>query len=770
MKAVVLAAARSRLTSAEVPRLVHFSLRDWRDRRETLVRRIQASFGDVLAVRSSARDEDTECASRAGRYPTVLGVMNEPGVLARAIDQVAARLAGDLENHVLVQDMVTDVVASGVVVTRDVATGAPYYVVEFDASGRTDTITSGLVQPTTAVVFRGARTRDVRSLRLRRLLRMTREVERWWKGAPLDIEFAMARHERVALLQVRPLAAVAHRPAADTHRVAAALEGIVDTVRALQRPHPSVAGARTILAQMADWNPAELIGAHPSPLAASLFCELVTDTVWQRARSTMGYRPVPRVPLMHVVAGRPYVDVRASFNSFLPARTAAPAAIALVEAWLARLETHPELHDRVELEVAQTAVDFSFSRDFRSRLGRPLRGRDLEEWAEALRGITAHAVGVAPAGSLTRAVARTRRLLRPTRDVRTDPLAQAFRLLAVCKRDGTMPFAIVARHAFIAEALIRSAAERGAWTRDRLDLFRRSLTTVAGRVVRDLHAVFAGRMHRATFLRRYGHLRPSSFDLASPRYDQRSELLCAPPAGGVTPVPEPFVLTACERRAFAALARAERLPFDADALLQYATAAITARELVKFRFTRVLSAALEGLAAWGARYDLPRTDVAYLTLADLREDPRLRTQPQRFHALVEARRGAAEADRAVRLGPLIRTATDVYVLPVVPALPSCVTRRTISAPPVVLDGRTPAATLAGRIVCIESADPGFDWIFAHPIAGLVTRFGGGNSHMAIRCAETDVPAALGVGEHPFERVRRASLVELRCDERLVRAL
>ena len=48
------------------------------------------------------------------------------------------------------------------------------------------------------------------------------------------------------------------------------------------------------------------------------------------------------------------------------------------------------------------------------------------------------------------------------------------------------------------------------------------------------------------------------------------------------------------------------------------------------------------------------------------------------------------------------------------------------------------------IVVIENADPGFDWIFSHKIKGLITKFGGINSHMSIRCEELNVPAIIGL--------------------------
>jgi phosphoenolpyruvate-protein kinase (PTS system EI component) len=68
--------------------------------------------------------------------------------------------------------------------------------------------------------------------------------------------------------------------------------------------------------------------------------------------------------------------------------------------------------------------------------------------------------------------------------------------------------------------------------------------------------------------------------------------------------------------------------------------------------------------------------------------------------------------------------------------------------------------LAGCIVCIRSADPGFDWIFSRGIAGLITAYGGANSHMAIRAEELRVPAAIGVGEQAFDKYASADRLEL----------
>ena len=43
--------------------------------------------------------------------------------------------------------------------------------------------------------------------------------------------------------------------------------------------------------------------------------------------------------------------------------------------------------------------------------------------------------------------------------------------------------------------------------------------------------------------------------------------------------------------------------------------------------------------------------------------------------------------------------------------------------------------IENKIVCIESADPGYDFIFLSNISGLITKYGGVNSHMSVRCSE-----------------------------------
>ena len=105
------------------------------------------------------------------------------------------------------------------------------------------------------------------------------------------------------------------------------------------------------------------------------------------------------------------------------------------------------------------------------------------------------------------------------------------------------------------------------------------------------------------------------------------------------------------------------------------------------------------------------------------------------------------------------------------ATPNFVTHKSVRAPVVTLSASSsPERPVEGRIVVVPNADPGFDWLFSRRIAGLVTMYGGRNSHMAIRTAELGLPAAIGVGELRFEKLARAEVIEMDCASQVIRVV
>ena len=140
----------------------------------------------------------------------------------------------------------------------------------------------------------------------------------------------------------------------------------------------------------------------------------------------------------------------------------------------------------------------------------------------------------------------------------------------------------------------------------------------------------------------------------------------------------------------------------------------------------------------------------------------------KFLTDIKARRQNTEIFNAVRLSYMLRNPKDIYVVTVHRSEPTYVTRKTVDGSISFLNATSTASpALKGTIVCIESADPGFDWIFTQSILGLVTKYGGSNSHMAIRCAELSIPAAIGCGEQIFSDILQNSFVKLDCSSKKI---
>ena len=63
-----------------------------------------------------------------------------------------------------------------------------------------------------------------------------------------------------------------------------------------------------------------------------------------------------------------------------------------------------------------------------------------------------------------------------------------------------------------------------------------------------------------------------------------------------------------------------------------------------------------------------------------------------------------------------------------------------------------------------------NYLFSKNIGGLITCYGGANSHMAIRCAEMGIPAVIGCGENSFAKYCNTINIEIDALNKQVRIL
>lgn len=778
-KAESLEALRSQVKHSVIDPTVSVGVTDWDNDPAAVTKRVYASFPSaLLAVRSSAAGEDSWASSQAGKYHTELNVAGgDVAALSTAMGNVVASYGDPQPNdQILIQEMVRDVTTHGVVLTRTMSTGGPYYTINYDDSGKdTTTVTSGTSSELkTMVMYRGAADPfHGLDTKLQEVISAVKELERLVGHDSLDIEFAISGDGVVHILQVRPLTTVPfHEIEEWDGEIDIELASIREKIISLSKPAPFLFGSRSILGIMPDWNPAEIIGNRPRSLALSIYRRLVTDDVWSNQRKEYGYRDVAPHPLLHELSGHPYVDTRAMFNSFVPAEVSDDLADRLVNFYLDRLQEEPQLHDKVEFDIALTCLTFDFDHKADSLVSRGIPDSDIKELREALHRITGSAVTRRDADR-----ALLEKLNKRYIEVDTSegaPLDSAFFHLEDCKRFGTLPFAHMARTAFIAVALLRSLESIGVTTPEQTARFMEAVPTVASQLDQDALSVKNGNLDWDDFVDRYGHLRPGTYDVTVRKYADDPERYLKPLIDLATDKSSVHSTTdywdAGTRDAIAEAIADLGFEWTVEDFEEFVRRSIQDREYAKFVFSKSLSAALEDLVLFADQEGLTRDDMSYLDLKDIES---VRNGEVGGHRnwlegrVGEGRRSQASSLR-IELPPLIFSDSEVLMFESWEQQPNFVTIKRVRSRIVDLsDSIAPSDQLEGAIVLIPNADPGFDWLLARPIAGLITMYGGTNSHMSIRAAEMSLPAAIGVGERRYASLAQATEIELDCESRRI---
>jgi phosphohistidine swiveling domain-containing protein len=765
-KAETLAGIAKVLKSASVLPLAHFTVREWRKGAGDALAAIQKAdwARKALIVRSSATAEDGHEGSLAGRFLTIQGVLGVAALrdaVAKVIDSYGDGCKE--EDRVLVQPMLSSVRVSGVAFSQDPNTGSPYIVINHHVGADTAAVTGGRGHGLrTVYVARGSPVRP--PAELEPVVALVMELEELLGKGPIDVEFAIDEQGKLYLLQVRPLAI--RKPAAiapAAHK--ALLASICGRIDTQNRPHPYLHGRRTVYGVMPDWNPAEIVGIRPRPLALSLYREIITDAIWAYQRHNYGYKNLRSFPLLLQFEGLPYIDVRVSFNSFIPADIPDELANRLVDYYINCLVNAPTLHDKVEFQIVLSCYSFDVDKRLDDLQRHGFSKEDCRLIKASLNRLTNRIIH-AETGLWRQDTERIETLVRRHALVSAadlDTVARIYWLLEDCKRYGTLPFAGLARAGFIAVQMLGSLVSAGILSEQDRASFMAGLDTISSRLGRDLAT-----LDRNAFLQAYGHLRPGTYDILSPRYDEAPDQYFdwSRPRGPAAPHQHrPFALSLPQMRTIEELLDEHGLDHDVVGLLGFLEAGIRGREYSKFVFTRSLSDALSLIGRLGVEHGFSLEDMSYLDIHALYS---LHAAGGDVRAVladsIERGRARYVRTQSLVLPPLLASGADVWCFEMPPTEPNYVTQNRVSAPAARVDS---GADLEGKIALITNADPGFDWIFSRRIAGFITAYGGVNSHMAIRASELQMPAVIGAGEVLFAAWSSAQVLEIDAANRQV---
>lgn len=788
------------INTAKILPLLRFKIYIYEYDKDNIVTNIQNYFKDeFLIIRSSANNEDGQDNSNAGHYKSILNVpKNDKSKIIEAINKVIESYdSKEGDQEIFVQPMLSNIKLSGVVFTADMDTLSPYYIINYDKSGKSDIITSGNGGNTkTFICSKFKNSSDSENADNSYILKICdacKELEKIFSYHFLDIEFAFDNDNNLYIFQCRPIS-VKNKENLSQVKLQNSLLEIYKKFDKLSSNRPNLLGDKTIFGVMPDWNPAEMIGMRPKQLAQSLYKVLILDNIWAQQRYDYGYRDVRSHPLMVTFLGIPYIDVRVDFNSFVPKSLEENIANKLIKYYINKLDSNPANHDKVEFNIVYTCYYPGLSNKLKELLDMGFNEDEIKKVESSLINLTNRIIE--PKNGIYRKDIQKIEILKEKyKDVVSSDLSlieKIYWLVEYCKEYGTLPFSGIARSAFIGVQILKSFVELNLISKEEYENFMSSLNTIAKKLNYDLYKLSKGDISKEEFLAEYGHLRPNSYDILSWRYDENfgyyfSSIGISKNGYGYqngypknvknidnvdiknADINVDSFLTDEKIKKIDNILKNHKFEIEVRDLFQFIKDAIQAREYSKFVFTKSLSEILRLIEQLGKSYEIGREELAYLDIRiilNLYSVIDHRGIKNIFLSEIEKNKELYKYTKAIKLPALIRRSEDIYGFYLENEEPNFITLKKTKAA-LIMEEEFKNGNIQNNIAFIKSADPGYDYLFTKHISGLVTQFGGANSHMAIRCAELGIPAIIGAGEKNFTEWSKAQILEIDCANKRV---
>jgi len=730
------------------------------------------------AVRSSALAEDSQIASFAGAYESVLDVPGNSSAIINAVREIQEHaeskksvldaysaergIEADTSSElgIVVQEMVPTPDFSGVIFSHEHSKKDGYYNLQYHQG-----IGVGIVDGSS----NGKHVRINRNVGsienpfYRELISAMRTIENEYGSSSLDVEFAY-KNNQLYILQCRPLT-VHGSPddfdnlVLDARMVEEANEQRIQSQVLIFRRELDRLMRGTVLGDMVDINPRELLGPNPLPINVSIFNKIFAENIVENARGRLGYkgRSSDSSGLLRVVGSKPYVDVRASALSIQPKGLNDEIYEKFVQHYIQQLTQHPELQDRVEFDVFLTSdgldldnflesesVKLSAAEKKHVKLSFQALDKDINN------GLQQQILGAQDfeqyLGEYNAKIVRQKTKNQGFHQLNEQDYLETL-------QDGTGHFTMIARGAFYLRSkyeqkhgaeklnlLLQQLGKIPSCPQGQETIYSKHLVNLEGTALgfeQDLHQFHSKQLSLEEMNERYGHLRPGQFNIYSEAYRDNPTRYYPQPTQESNHVSY----------------NVSELTEEEQMLLFF----LQAREKMKFTFMKAFDSLAHYLRDEEDQVFIDPESLKYISIDEYNavDIPRLNA------ADLEQRKYKYRLHNFIPLPDVIHaenSSLDIIEYPT--SKPSYVTEAQVQAEPVYLSAQNKEVDAAGKIVFLESADPGYDYLLHKGIAGLVTRVGGPASHMYIRTAELGIPACIGAGETLYNSAQGKTVITL----------
>jgi phosphohistidine swiveling domain-containing protein len=268
------------------------------------------------------------------------------------------------------------------------------------------------------------------------------------------------------------------------------------------------------------------------------------------------------------------------------------------------------------------------------------------------------------------------------------------------------------------------------------------------------------KLSKANFIRKYGHLRPGTYDINSLNYKEGFNNYFNQKNFQKNVINKSPKIENKIKKPLKKLG----IYNNVSELLKFIKESIAFREYSKFIFSKSIDYIFENLIKFGKRYNISREDLSYIKIDKVLNMYFNLSSHKTINNLkkhIDENKKEYFSNKNISLPDIIKSPRDLYVqVKKFDKINYISDKKIISK--VINYNKNKKKNDYNGIICIENADPGYDFLFSKNIKGLVTKYGGLNSHMAIRCSELNLPALIGVGEKNFNKIIEHKSLNIDC--------
>ena len=714
-------------TDIEIPYFKEIYLNDLNN-----IENIVNSFSQKIMIRSNSSSEDKEYSSSAGKYLSIGPIeRNDLETIKKSWEMVINSYEEQDNQSVIFQNYIENAKSVSVLTSYKVGSDSAYRTFSTYYGSETDAITSGKYSEINNFFMH--RSFDILPKKYEKYnvyLKIITQLEDLFKNKQLDVEMVLDKNNSPQLLQVRPLMGkkLNKESIFDEKDV---IDRNLKNYKKLNKTTADRFGTNQIYSNMSDMNPAEMIGKKPDNIAFGLYKFMFTDTTWNIQRGEFGYRKYSGGKLMELFNNVAYINVNHSLNSFLTRNLQKESCEEIINYQLNKLKENPHLHDSIEFDISRSSYVFDTVEEFSKEYKNIISPSEIIKWHNDLIQIDT----------------QNKSTLEKNKKIILSTFSKLDKSFEYSKKENiklirdtmALPFTHHSRLGFVYFAQLNSLLEKEVISEDQKKLLLLSVNSVSTKMKADAYEVKIGKKTLEGFLDVYGHIRAGNYNLLSSNLKNNLNFTESLVNNSEQPL-EDNILPKDIYTNIEEYFTINEIPLKASAWIGMFQEGISTRENSKFYYTKGIDGILSEIS------EKNTSDSELFDLLDI-EFNEENTSDMRL--------------KNVLMPDLITSNEDFYFYEEMSKNGNYIGQGTVIGDVLLIENEANRPNnLENKIVVIPAADPGWDWIFNYKIKSLVTKYGGPNSHMAIRCAEHNIPAILGVGENNFTVISNSKSLKI----------